>query len=66
MRLLLHLLLLGLLGFIVDGFELVAHLVLMENGDLVTEMGTVLVPEHQVVTLVTKVELLLTTNLALG
>lgn len=54
------------MGFIVDGFELVAHLVLMESGDLVIEMGTVLVPVHLVVTLVTKVELLLTTNLALG
>nr|POE63838.1 hypothetical protein CFP56_24671 [Quercus suber] len=38
----------------------------MESGDLVTEMGTVPVPVHLVVTLVTKVELLLTTNLALG
>ena len=51
-----------------DGFELVVHHVMREeSGDLVvTEMGTVQVPVDLVVTLVTRVELLLITGLALG
>lgn len=43
-----------------------ALLVLMENGDLVTEMGTVEVPVDLAVTLVTREEHQRTTGLALG